>query len=224
VTPLLFLAAAAAATPAPPPPPKDPTAIRYESCVALVKSDPAKAEALADQWRLGGGGLPARQCLGLAYVAQERYAPAAIAFEQAAQEAEIQRDGRAANLWVMAGNALLANGDAAGGREKLDRALALPVLSLPMRGEAYLDRARAQEALDNLPASRADLDMALKLVPQDPMAWLLSATLARKMHDMTRATTDIAEAQKRAPNDGDVEAEARAIAGMGKAVSAIAPK
>jgi len=49
-------------------------------------------------------------------------------------------------------------------------------------------------------------------VPADPLAWLLSATLARRAGDLPRAQTDIAEAMKRAPDDASVALEAGNIA------------
>ena len=205
MTPILLFALAAA-------PPQSALEKKFDACAELAKTDPAKAAAAADQWRVAGGGLLARQCLGVAYAAQERWAPAAVAFEQAAQEAEIQRDGRAATLWVQAGNAALAGDDASKARQALDHALALPVLSPPMRGEAYLDRARAAVALNDSAAARADIDQALKLVAKDPMAWLLSATLARRQGDAPRATSDIAQAALLAPGEAAVSFESGNIA------------
>ena len=76
-----------------------------------------------------------------------------------------------------------------------------------MRGEAYLDRARAQVAVNDLAAARSDLDEALKLVPRDPMAWLLSATLARRQKDVGRARKDIAEAARLAPQEAPIAYE-----------------
>jgi tetratricopeptide (TPR) repeat protein len=194
---------------------------RFETCAALVKTDPAKAQAEADAWRVGGGGLPARLCLGLAFVAQEKFAPAKIAFEQAAREADIQGDLRAATLWVQAANAALADGQAGEARGFLDRALAKTTLSAPQRGEAFLDRARAQVAVGYLPQARGDLDQALKLVPRDAMAWLLSATLARRMEDGPRAIKDIAEAARLAPDEAAVLYEEGNVAALtGKSAEA----
>ncbi|WP_231639012.1 hypothetical protein [Sphingomonas profundi] len=209
--PLLFALATTVAGPATP---VDPTIARFDRCAALAKADPAKAAAEADAWRLGGGGLPARMCLGLAYAAQERFGPAAVAFEQAAREAEIQRDGRAATLWVQAGNAALADGDAGKARGFLDRALALPVLSSAQRGEAFLDHARAQVAVGYLDAARTDIDQALALVPRDPMAWLLSATLARRQSEGPRAAKDIAEAARLAPDEAAIAYEEGNVASL----------
>lgn len=213
MTPVLLIALLQVAAPAAPARPQGTEAgKRLEACVTLAKTDPAKAAAEADKWRVAGGGLLARECLGVAYAAQERWSPAQIAFEQAAQEAEMQRDGRAANLWVQAGNAALAGDDPSKARGSFDRALKLPVLSDAMRGEAHLDRGRAAVALNDLPAARRDIDESLKLVPADPLGWLLSATLARRQKDTARAATDIAQALKLAPDDAAVIFESGNIA------------
>lgn len=202
---LLILAAAQAAAPSS-------VEQRFDACVALAAEDPTKAIETADRWRIAGGGVPARHCLALAYAAQQRFAPAAVAFEQAAREAEIDRDARAANLWVQAGNARLAAKQAELARAAFDAALAHGTLAGEQLGEAHLDRARARVALGDNPGARADLDAALKLVAADPLAWLLSATLARRTNDLSRAQADIAEAAKLSPDDASVALEAGNIA------------
>jgi tetratricopeptide (TPR) repeat protein len=203
--PFLFLAAAGAvATPTP--------QARLDDCVAVIREDPVKAIARAEAWRDTGGGVPARQCLGLAYVAAERWAPAAAAFEQAAKSAELQNDGRAAGLWVQSGNAALAGDDPVKAKAAFDRALALPIASGPLRGEALMDRARAEVAGNDPAAARVDLDAALKLVPGDPMGWLLSATLARRQNQLDRAETDIREALRLAPDASAIAYEQGNIA------------
>jgi len=211
VFPLLIFAAAAATAP-PPAPPKD----RGGACAALARTDPARAIAEANAWRLVGGGISARQCLGLAYVADERWLSAATAFEQAARDAHNSNDSRVGALWSQAGNAALAGGEAAKARGYLDSALATGTLSDAMRGEVELDRARADVALNDPVAARTDLNRATQHVPDDPMVWLLSATLARKQGEVDRAGADIAEAIKRAPDDPDValeEGNVHAVAG-----------
>jgi tetratricopeptide (TPR) repeat protein len=186
---------------------------RFAECVALVDQDPVKAAAFADNWRITDhGGVPARQCQGLAYAAQGRWIPAATAFEQAARQAETERDARATTLWVQAGNAALAGSDPLRAKAGFDAALTSGRLKGAEAGEVHLDRARALVALRQMPLARSDLDAALKLVPADPLAWLLSATLARNMGDLKRAETDIAEAASRSPDDANVALEAGNIA------------
>lgn len=189
-------------------------AVRFKTCVEQIDTDPEGAISYAGQWRVDGSNVLARQCLGMAYAAQQRWASAVTAFEQAAKASEAAKDGRAAGLWVQAGNAALAGGDAHGARGYLDAALVAGSLSGPEEGEARLDRARALVATGDLAPARKDLDAALGLVPQDPLAWLLSAVLARRTGDLARAQTDIKEAATRAPDDASVALEAGNIAAL----------
>lgn len=213
---MIFLALAATAVAAAPVPsaPAVPSADeeRFNACVALIDTDPVQTIDRASTWQIQGGGVPARQCLGMAYGQQGRWASAAAAFEGGARLAETTGDGRAANLWVQAGNAALAANDPAKARNFLDAALARGQLIGDASGEAHLDRARALAAIGDLKGARVDLDLAVRDVPADPLAWLLSATLARKMEDLPRARTDIAEAAKRSPDDASVALEAGNIA------------
>jgi tetratricopeptide (TPR) repeat protein len=202
---ILLLLAAEAATPAP-------DAARFQACVTAAETDPARALEEASTWRIAGGGLLARQCEGLAYVTQKRWLPAATAFEAAAREAETRADGRAATLWVQAGNAALAGNDPAKAILYLNGALARGQLTGEGLGEAHLDRARARAATADIKGARDDLNVALKNVPADPLGWLLSATLARKMNDLPRAQTDITEAARLSPDDASVALEAGNIA------------
>jgi tetratricopeptide (TPR) repeat protein len=185
---------------------------RFVACLSLVDSNPLKAVEEASIWRITGGGVLARQCLGLGYAAQQKWASAQAAFEQAALLAERGKDGRSGRLWMQAGNAALAGGDANKARGCFDAALIGGTLSGPEKGELHLDRARALVALTQVVPARIDLDEALKLVPEDPLGWLLSATLARRSGDLKRAQSDIAQAVKRAPDDAQIALEAGNIA------------
>jgi tetratricopeptide (TPR) repeat protein len=187
-------------------------AARFAACTALVRSDNAAAIVQAEQWATRTPIVPARHCLGLAYAAAGRWTPAALTFEQAARDAAARRDGRAADLWVQAGNAALAADDPARARTAFDEALRLPGLPRLAAGEAAIDRARADYALGDLAQARVDLDRGLALVPEDPFAWLLSATLARKQNDLIRAQTDIDRTLKLAADDPAAQLEAGNIA------------
>lgn len=202
---LLLLAADAALT--------APVSPRFERCAALADTDPEKAVVEANKWRIDGGGIEARQCLGLAYITLNKFDEAAATFTGAAESAVSDRPDKVARLWAQAGNAQLLAGNAAAAKAALDKAIALGGDPLTL-GEAHLDRARAVVATGDQQAARADLDAAIRLVPADPMAWLLSATLARRLGDLPRARTDIAEALKRDPDAGDILIEAGNIAIM----------
>ena len=188
---------------------------RFDRCIAQIATDPAAARAAAAEWRMEGGGWFARQCAGMAYARQASWPAAAAEFDAAARAAEAGHDARAPTYWAQAGNAWLAAAEPAKARVALDAALASGGLAGLQRGEAQLDRARALVALDQLAAARGDLDAALKDAPDDPLAWLLSATLARRTGDLPRAKADVAEALKRAADDASVQLEAGNIAALG---------
>jgi tetratricopeptide (TPR) repeat protein len=185
----------------------------FRNCTATARSDPAKAVQVANDWRVRGGGIAARQCLGLGYAGLERWQPAAEAFEAGAKEAAAKSDPRAADLWTQAGNAWLAAEDGVKARGAFDAAIATGFLSDELRGEVHLDRARAGVLLNDLPGARNDINQGLALVARDPFAWYLSAALAVRQGKMDQARTDIAKAVDLAPDDADVLVQAGTIAG-----------
>lgn len=187
---------------------------RYRSCADQVRADPEGAARAANAWLIDGGGLHARQCLGLAYVALERWAPAATVYEQAAAAAATVNDPGRVDFLVQAGNAWLAAAEPTRAILAFDSALATTSLGEGLRGEVHLDRARAMVALNNLTAARQDLDRAVALVPGDAMAWYLSAELARRESNLARAQTDIQRAMSLAGDSPDIILLAGTIAGQ----------
>lgn len=177
-------------------------ALLLQAAVPAICPNPDSLSALA----------AAKRCAGMTLAGDARWDEAAESFEAAAKLAD---PGKAALLWTQAGNAWLAAGEPARAGTALDAALVRSdTLSTADRGELLLDRARAAVGAGNLDGGRRVLDQALAAVPADPLAWLLSATLARRMADPRRATTDIAEALKRSPDDAAVQLEAGNIAAL----------
>lgn len=213
MTPILLAIALQASTPPSPPPADAAILARYRECTALVTSSPERAVEAANAWLIQGGDLYARACLGLAYTALDRWAPAATVYEQAARAAETANDPRRADLWVQSANAWLAAGEPARAIQAFDAALASPSLGDELRGEAHIDRARALVAMGNAAGARQDLDRALRLVASDPMAWYLSAGLALRGNELDRARTDIARAVELGADNPDILLLAGTIAG-----------
>jgi len=181
----------------------------------MAIDDPVSGIVEANKWRIEGGKYLARHCLGFAYAEQFNWAAATKAFAEAAQEAEVVRDKRVANFWAQAGNAALAGGQADKALEYLNAALVQGNLKGLTKGEVHLDRARAHVAMSDYPAAKVEFAEAQKLAPQDPLVWLLSATLARRMNDLPLAKADITVAAKLAAGDPAVALEAGNIAYQG---------
>ena len=179
---------------------------KLDQCLQHAAEDPAKAQFEAEKWRDEGGGTAAKRCLGTVYANQQRWKLAGETFEAAAREAG------SGDLWALAGNAWLASGDLVRATTALDAAIGSGKLEGVALGEAQLDRARARVAAGDVAGARDDLDSAVQKAPDEALAWLLSATLARRMKDGTRAVADIREALKRAPEDPATHLEAGNIA------------
>lgn len=214
-------AASAASAPPPSPPAREDGKIPvpakfaapFQACLDQALEDPTAGVAFAEKWRIDGGGFYARHCMGFAFARAERWSPAIIAFQQAAEEAE--RSGemvQSARLWAQAGNAALASGDAAKARGDFDAALARGLPDGLEKGEVHLDRARALVALGETEAARDSIDVTLIQAPKDPLGWLLSATLARRSGEMRLAQAHIARAVQLSPDDASVALEEGNIA------------
>lgn len=185
---------------------------RFDSCMDMATDDPASGIMAANEWLIAGGGYFARHCLGFAYAKDGRWSAAADAFVAAARDAELAHDKRAANLWTQAGNAALASGDSAKALTYFDAALAQGMADGLMLGELHLDRARALVVAGRADEAEIALAEAHRLAPEDPLAWLLSATLARRLGKLDRAQADIDIAARLAPRDPEVALEAGNIA------------
>ena len=211
IFPLIALAAVQAAAPVGP---QEAPEARYRRCADQVRAAPAQAVETAGRWLNQGGSLYARQCLGLAYVALERWEPAASVYEQAANEVPQAQNALRADLFVQAGNAWIAAAQPTRAISAFDQALTAPGLADELRGEVHLDRARALVALENPAGARRDLDRALQLVPSDPFAWYLSAALARREGNLSRAREDIGRALEISPDNPDMQLLAGTLAGL----------
>ncbi|MGD9809971.1 MAG: tetratricopeptide repeat protein [Sphingobium sp.] len=188
-------------------------ALKLQTCVDEAIDDPNTGLQFAQDWAKDGGGFSAAQCTGFAHSRAERWDAAETAFEGAARMAETAgSEADAGRLWAQAGNAALAGGRAQQALGLFGRALSAGVPDGLAKGEILLDRARAHVALGDSPAARSDLDTALGMAADDPLAWLLSATLARRDGDLTRAAHDIDEAAKRSPDDPHILLEQGNIA------------
>lgn len=206
---------AAAQTVGPPAPGPDPAGDRpsqatlYDGCTRAVPEDPKLAEDFARAWAAeNGGGVPARQCLGLALAQQGRHADAARAFAEAARMAERGKSPFVADLWGQAGNAALLAGDAGAALQHFTSAIAAAGSFAPrLLAGFHVDRARAAVEAGDPALARRDLDRAIALDPQDAVALLLSSALARRDGDLGRAQRDAAAASALAPSDPDVMLE-----------------
>ena len=186
----------------------------YADCVVMARVEPARAELLARQWiDEQAGGAPARHCLALAMLNQDRPAEAASLLAEAATIAEGAGERWTADLYGQAGNAALLAGDPAQAAAYLSRALlAAGEGSDPLRSDLLVDRARAHAELGAVDQARADLFSATRAASGNHAAWLLLAAAERRARNQTGAESAIREAIRLVPEDPATLKEAARIA------------
>lgn len=172
-----------------------------------VPAEPAPAAQSADCSKAGDT-VSAALCRGLAASERQDWAEAEAAFLQGR---EASTGPERARLGAMAGNAALAQGDAARALGLLDSAKA-DLGSDAGRDLIEIDRARALVALKRLPEAEAALTKARTLAPDNADAWLLSATLSRRLNNLDEAQARIETAARLQPVNPEIGLEAGVIA------------
>jgi tetratricopeptide (TPR) repeat protein len=187
------------------------------ACLGMISEDPGAAADAAQDWLKQSKGTEraqAGQCLGSARAAQQDFGNARTAFI-AARDAAAPADhlGRA-RLGAMAGSAALAENDSPGALALLDvaRSDAGAANQPKLVSGVATDRARALVALKRDPEAATALADARGADPANPEAWLLSATLSRRMNRLADAQAQIEQAAKLLPVDPEIGLEAGVIA------------
>lgn len=187
-----------------------------EVCLDTARSDPVKARALAEEWVARTSGLQraaGRHCLGVAAGNEGDWSTAAEAFLAAREGASEPRFR--ARMGALAGSALLADGKESEALAALDSAVEDAAADAELAGAIALDRAAALVALDRLGEAAISLGHARAALPNDAQAWLLSATLARRVGDLATAQAQIERAASIDPRDPAIGLEAGVIAALG---------
>ncbi|MDE2405498.1 MAG: hypothetical protein KGM17_12600 [Sphingomonadales bacterium] len=187
-------------------------------CLKLAESG-EDGEAAAQAWLQRTSGSARAEpllCLGTAQAAQENWADAESAFLSGRDAAAASDHALKARLGAMAGNAALARGAADRALAALDLARgdaeADPASDPHLAGEIAMDRARALVMLKREPEAAAALVEARTGSPNNAQAWLLSATLSRRMGKLAQAQAQIQTAAELAPRDPEIGLEAGVIA------------
>lgn len=190
---------------------------RLEICLDQARSDPGAAMIEANAW-LGEMSSASksypRQCLGYAFTMLQRWGAAEQAFLDAREAEPESSYFRRAQLATMAANAALAE-------DRADAALLSLVLAeadaeasadAGLRSLVQTDRARALVVKGRETEAEAALASARSLDGQNALAWLLSATLARRLGKLDEAQAHISTAAALSPDYPEVGLEAGVIA------------
>ncbi|ANY18905.1 Tetratricopeptide repeat protein [Tsuneonella dongtanensis] len=187
-----------------------------ELCLDTARTEPARARSFAAEWVSRTAGLQratGHHCLGVAAGNLGDWSAAADAFLAAREEATDPQFR--ARMGALAGSALLSQGKTGEALNILDAARDEATGDAFLGGSVAQDRAAALVALDRLPEASDALAEARRLVPDDPHAWLLSATLARRLNQLDAAQAHIERAAVLDPRDPAIGLEAGVIAALG---------
>jgi tetratricopeptide (TPR) repeat protein len=197
--------------------PASPESEWLAQCLAMLPDNAARAHSLAQVKRNESAGAErvlANHCLGLAATQLGLWEDAVAAFSAARDGSPAEDLRLRARFGAMAGNAALAGGDAARATAILSSARedAVVSASAPLQAIAATDLARALVAQQRPDDALAELETAIALQPEAPEAWLLKATLLRRLDRLDEAQVAIERAGQLAPLDAMVGLEAGVIA------------
>ena len=190
---------------------------KLAECVTLAADDAEAASDMAQAWRETAANqlelAQSAHCLGLALVRLDDFAEAQRAFDLAAGEVPPGAPAYQARLSAMSGNAAMAQGNPA---IAFTRAVnyATDAADTPLLGSVSVDRARALVAMGRNEDAVAALAGARGADPANARAWLLSATLSRRLERLGEAREQIAQAALLSPQDPAVGLEAGVIAAL----------
>ncbi len=186
--------------------------VQFTECLDLARKDAPSAVTEASMWAQQGGGYLARACHGFALASDFKFDLASSILAEAAKGAQEKGDPRAARFWAQAGNSAIADEKPEIALDALNNALATTTLDNKERADSEVDRARALVALNRAADAEASLATARQLSPENGTAWLLSATLARRLNKLPDALSYIQTAAPLSPRDPAVALEAGNIA------------
>lgn len=198
---------------------------RYSECLTASDADPLAALESAEAWQEQAAGSErgdALHCQGAALMRLDRWDAAQQAYSEAASLTPASELLLRAMRQAMAGVSAIQRGEFAAADTLLAAAQAdaandgaapeaTGALSR-VSGDIAIYRAQALVALKREGEAAAALTQARQLSPQSPVAWLLSATLSRRMGQLAEAQAQIERAAELLPVDPAIGLEAGVIA------------
>ncbi|WP_422357269.1 tetratricopeptide repeat protein [Qipengyuania flava] len=203
-----------------PPSPSATSGGKLAECVTLATDDAEAASDMAQLWRESAANqlelAQSAHCLGLSLVRLDDFEGAQRAFDLATDEVPPGAPAYQARLAAMSGNAAMAQGKPAIAEIAFARAIRFASSSgdMPLLASVAVDRARALVALGRNEEAVAALSDARNSDPTHARAWLLSATLSRRLERLGEAREQIAQAATLSPQDPAVGLEAGVIAAL----------
>ena len=181
-----LLSAAAPASAQQPQRPLDHEA-EYEACMQLARQEPAAAEESARAWLDLGGGEPAKHCIAVALIGQQRYGDAAQMLEDLAANMNDPIPRLQSEMMAQAGQAWML-------ADNTERALDAQSKGLsyaPDNIELLIDRSITHATRDEFWEAVDDLDKAYQMNPERTDVLVLRASAYRRLEAVELALDDL---------------------------------
>lgn len=195
------------------------TPLRRSQCLDLARNAPAAALVEAEGWlgeARGSAVGEAAGCKALALAGLERWSEAEATFLSA--RALVAPSALANRSELAAGAAVAAESQGEYARALEHFAVALndarDAGATGLAGRITRDRANALVQLGRMDEAVASLAEARAALPEDALAWLISARLSRRLERLGEAQVQIETAARLAPRDAEVGLEAGLIAAL----------
>jgi len=171
---------------------------RYAECLRLAHRAPKKGIGRARTWKRQGGGDPARHCLALALLHDDRPAAAATRLEELARTLDTDSGPLLrAEAMAQAGQAWLLAGEL----EKAETAHSKALKLESENAELWIDRAVVRFQRGNYAGAVQDLNRAQSKAPDKAAVYIYRASALRHLDRFDAALEDAETAVELAPRD-----------------------
>lgn len=193
---------------------------QFADCLTEARDDPETALDTANTWRMSAENdldlVRSAHCLGLAFVALERFDEARQIFEVASAEAPEEFGKYRARLLAMAGNAAMSERKPAIAEPLFATAIERAVAAGDgeLASDLSADRAGALALAERFDDAVEAMRVSREHNPQSERAWIMSAMLLRRLERYGEAQQMIEQAATINPRNPAVGLEAGIIAAL----------
>lgn len=163
---------------------------RFQQCVALLDSDPARAYEEGMAWAAEAQSVHAYRCAAMALVAQNRFDEGARRLQSLASAVSAENTALRAELWSQAGNAWLLAREPGQARSVFTRAIVTLESDPPQLPDLLIDRARAYAMESEWRLAEEDLSRSLDIRPNNALALRLRAAARMQQRSFELAEAD----------------------------------
>jgi tetratricopeptide (TPR) repeat protein len=181
--------------------PTNAVAMRFQQCVALIDTNPARAYEEGMAWAAEAQSVHAYRCAAMALIAQNRHAEGARRLQSLASAVNPANTALRAELWSQSGNAWLLAREPGQARSVFTRAVATMESDPAQLPDLLIDRSRAYAMEQEWRLAEEDLSRSLDIRPDNALALRLRAAARMNQRSFDLAQADALAAVRLEPTN-----------------------